>query len=267
MRQSTSRGGAAALAVAVLLGGLCQAGCTGVPTARKPAHRVTGAPAADVVAPRGTAPAAWMAAGTAAGKTVIDSFIARLQAHPATPFEVKYPFGAGKVPAVIFYAVRPPDGLLFSESPVSGKSRTRIVVNGSGEYRCVQRTGQARWACQQLTEAGAAAQAKTFAIYTAAYWATYLKNVVRTAGTRVTTLTMRPDAPPTIGKPARAGPMDCIGFRTPGFGVSTICAAAPGILGSVSICQHSITIPMEWYTTSPPASLFQLPPGAKVVAG
>jgi hypothetical protein len=263
------RGTAVALAGALLLGGLCLVGCTGVTTAKKPAHRVTGAPAADIVvargtAPRGTAPAVWMAADTAAGKTAIGSFIAKLQAHAATPFEVKYPFGAGKVPAVIVYAVRPPDGLLFSESPMSGKNRTRIVVNGSGEYRCVQRTGQARWACQQLTEAGAAAQNKNFGIYTAAYWAMYLKNVVRAAGAKVTTSTMRPDAPPTIGKDARAGAMDCIGFRTAGFGVSTICAAAPGILGSVFLCQGSITIPMEWYITSPPASLFQLPPGATV---
>lgn len=270
------RGTVAAVAGALLLGGMCLAGCTGVTTAQKPAHRVTGAPATGAppvnivvprgTAPRGTVPAGWMAADTAAGKTAIGSFIAKLQAHAATPFEVKYLFGAGKVPAAIVYAVRPPDGLLLSESPMSGKNRTRIVVNGSGEYWCTQRgTGQAGWACRQLSVTSAAAQNKTFGIYTAAHWATYLKNAVRAAGARVTTsTTLRPDAPPTSRKAARDGAMTCIGFRTASSGISTICAAAPGILGSVLLCRgHSF--PMEWYTTSPPASLFQLPPGATVI--
>jgi len=270
MSPSTGHRGAAAFVGAVLLGGLCLAGCTGVTTAKKPAHRAAGAPAVDIVvprgtAPRGTAPAAWMAADTAAGKRAIGSFIAKLQAHAATPFEAKYLFGAGKVPAAIVYAVWPPNGLLFSESPMSGRNRTRIVVNGSGEYLCIQRgTGQAQWKCRQLSEASASAQNKTFGIYTAAHWATYLKNVVRAAGTKVTTsTTMRPDAPPTSRKAARDGGMNCIGFRTASSGISTICAAAPGILGSVLLCRgHSF--PMEWYITSPAASLFQLPPGATV---
>jgi hypothetical protein len=278
MRLSTGHHGtAAALAAAVLLGAL--AGCTGVTTARRPAHRVTGGtapvgratggPAVDIVvprgtAPRGTAPVGWVGVGTAAGKAAIGAFIARLQARAATPFEAKYLFGTGKVPGATLYAVRLPDDLLFAESPIVGRG-FRIVMNGSGEYRCVQRgTGQGQWACQQLSGASAAAQNRDFAIYTAAYWATYLKKLARGAAARISTSTMRADGPPTIMKRARAGEMNCLDFRTAGFGASTICAAAPGILGSVFLCQGSATIPMEWYSTSPPASLFQLPPGATV---
>lgn len=246
------RGIGAAVAVAVLMGAPGLAGCGAGHAASKVSH-----PAAGNHPVAGT-----MAAG---GKGTVGAFIAKLQARTATPFEAKY-LRTGKAPAVIVYAVRPPDGLLFSESPIAGRGRRiRVVVNGSGEYRCIQRrTGQAQWTCQQLTGASAAAQNKNFAIYTAAYWATYLKKLPLAARARATTSTMPADAPLTIGKGARAGAMNCIGFRTPGFGVSTICAAAPGILGSVFLCQGSTTIPMEWYTTSPPASLFQMPPGARV---
>lgn len=261
MSLMTSHRGTAALAAGVLLGGLALAGCSAGHAVRKIHHPVAGN---DPVAGN------HLVASTPVtnGKGTVGAFIARLQAAAATPFEAKYLSG-GRVLTVIFYAVRPPDGLLFSESPiVPNGRRIELVKNGSGEYRCTRRgTGQAQWTCQQLTEAGVTAQNKSFASYTAAYWATYLQKVALAARTKATTFTaftMPPDAPPTIGKRDRAGPMSCIGFRTAGFGVSTVCAPAPGILGSVFLCQGSVTAPMEWYTTSPPASLFQLPPGAKV---
>jgi hypothetical protein len=248
------RGTAAALAAAVLL---LLAGCTAGHPVTKISQPVT---SHHRVASR------HLLASTPvpAGKGTVAAFIAKLQAHAATPFEAKYLFGAGKVPATIVYAVRPPDGLLFAESPMSGKNRTQIVVNGSGEYRCIRPVGQAQWVCQRLSEASAATQNKTFAIYTAAYWASYLKQVARGAMAKITTFTMPPNAPPWIRERIRDAAMNCIGFRAAKSGISTVCAAAPGILGSVLLCRgHSF--PMEWYKTSPPASLFRLPPGARVI--
>jgi len=143
--------------------------------------------------------------------------------------------------------------------------RIQIVMNGAGEYRCIQRgTGRAQWTCRQLSKTSAAAQNKDFATYTAAHWATYLKTVALTPGAKITTFTMSPNMAPIIGKGTPVAGMKCIGFRPAGVGGSSICAAAPGILGSVFGCVGT-TIVMHWYTTSPPASLFQLPPGAKVI--
>jgi hypothetical protein len=245
------RGTAAALAGAVLLGGL--AGCGAGHAVTRISHRgARNHPLASTL--------------VAAGKGTVAAFIAKLQARPATPFAAKYLI-SGMDPPVVTYAVRPPGQLLFSESPIVGKGRrTRIVVNGSGEYRCTQRgTGAARWTCQQLSAASAAAQNKNLAVYTAAHWATFLKKVALAAAAKTTTFTMRADAPPTIGKGAHAGRMSCLGFRSAGTGISTICAAAPGILGSVILCRGPISFVLERYVTSPPASLFQLPPGAKII--
>jgi len=76
---------------------------------------------------------------------------------------------------------------------------------------------------------------------------------------------MPANQPPTVRKDARGEGMSCLGFRAAGTGISSVCAAAPGILGSVILCQGPTSFLMEWYVTSPAASLFQLPPGAKII--
>jgi hypothetical protein len=258
------RGTAAALVAALLTGGLVLAGCAAGHAARKIPHS-----AAVNQAVAGNRLAA--STPVAAGKGTVGAFIAKLQARAVTPFEATY-LSFGKVPADIVYAVRPPDGLLFRDNTVvAGKTRhTQIVVNGSGEYRCVQRgTGHAQWTCRQLGRASAAAQNKTFAVYTAAHWAAYLKTVALAAGAKVTTVTQPANTVPMIGRAARDKEMDCLGFRPAGApagfaGLRSICAAAPGILGSVFGCSGP-GIVLHWYITSPPASLFQLPPGARVI--
>jgi len=263
------RGTAAALAGAVLLGGLALAGCAAEHAVRKTSHAAAGSQAVANTRVAGDRLAA--STPVTAGKGTIGAFIAKLQAGAGTPFEATY-LSFGKVPADIVYAVRPPDGLLFRDNTLAGGKarRTQIVVNGSGEYRCVQRgTGHARWTCRQLGRASAAAQNKTFAVYTAAHWAAYLKTVALTPGAKVFTFTQSANTAPMIGEGTRVDGMDCLSFRPPGAaagfaGLRSICAAAPGILGSVFGCSGP-GILLHRYITSPPASLFRLPPGAKVI--
>jgi hypothetical protein len=140
------------------------------------------------------------------------------------------------------------------------------VVNGSGEFLCIQRgTGQARWTCQQLSQASAAAENKTFAIYTAAHWAAYLKTVALAAGTEVTMPAMPAAGSGMTSEGARDAQANCISFRAAGAtGFSVICATAPGVLGSVVPCTGPTSFLLQSYNPAPPASLFQLPPGAKV---
>ena len=59
--------------------------------------------------------------------------------------------------------------------------------------------------------------------------------------------------------------MNCVDFRTPGVtGTSTICTTSQGLLGYVKVADGSTSFEIKSYSTSPPASLFRLPPGAKV---
>lgn len=256
MSQSTVRPAtAAALAAAVVMGGPVLAGCAAGHAVTKGSHPVA---SSHVV----------VRSSVAGNGGALGRMIAKLQAAAATPFEAEYMAG-GIDPPFIVYAVRPPDGLLVKVTTFGGKSRRiQFVVNGSGAYLCRSPgTGPARWTCQQLDRAGVAAQQRIFGVYTAAHWAAYLKTVRLAAGTKATTA--RAYALPTIGRGARDDRMSCIDFRPVGAaagfrGIRTICAAAPGVLGSVMGC-YGPTIVMGRYITSPSASLFQLPPGAKVI--
>jgi hypothetical protein len=242
----------AARAGAILLSGVCLAGCTGV-TAANQLPRL----AASGKATTGHAPAG--------GKAVVDEFAAQLRPRAVRSFEVKYAVG-GSAPREIVYAVRPPGELVFRDTGlVSGKGR-QIVVNGSVEYLC-RSPGHARWTCQQLDRASAAAQAKTFGIYTAAYWAEFLRAFALTPGFaryHVSTFrTMRGSAHVVRALANPAG-WHCLDFSPPGtHGIDVVCAVAPGILGLVTY--HATSFMIESYDPSPPASLFVLPPEAKVI--
>jgi hypothetical protein len=192
-----------------------------------------------------------LAGGAAAGRAAVDSFIAELQPGTAAPFEAQY-VTTGSTARKIVYAVRPPGELMFQDTAlVSGRGR-QIVVNGSGEYLCLS-PGHARWTCRQLDRASAAAQNETFGVYTPAHWAAFLKAYVPAPGARVTTFTTSANLPG----------MNCLDFSPPGTrGIDVVCVAAPGILGLVTF--HATAFMIESFDPSPPASLFGLPPGAKV---
>ena len=59
--------------------------------------------------------------------------------------------------------------------------------------------------------------------------------------------------------------MKCVDFVATGEpGTSTICTTPQGVLGYVRVATDSTTFEIKSYSTSPPASLFRLPAGAKV---
>jgi hypothetical protein len=59
--------------------------------------------------------------------------------------------------------------------------------------------------------------------------------------------------------------MNCIDLVARGVtGSSTICSTAQGILGYVKVASNSTSFQITSYSSSPAASLFQLPPGATV---
>jgi hypothetical protein len=59
--------------------------------------------------------------------------------------------------------------------------------------------------------------------------------------------------------------MNCIDLETPGTsGKSTICTTSQGVLGFAQVAGDSTSFAITSYSSSPPASLFQLPPGAKI---
>jgi hypothetical protein len=196
-------------------------------------------------------------------KATIDAFTGKMQSAAATPFEATY-MTTGSAPATVVYAVQPPHGLSFTDSAsaagAGGAPGVDIVVNSSGEYSCTPPSAAgSTWSCQKLGTASAAAENKIFDFYTPAHWVSFLKDfslAAGIAGDKVTTSNMA----------VNGFSMNCVDFVAPGVaGTSTICTTAQGILGYVRVASSATSFEIKSYSASPPSSLFQLPPGAKVV--
>ena len=198
-------------------------------------------------------------------KEAVDTFASTLQSGTAAPFEATY-VTTGSAPATVVYAVQPPTGVAFDDTPSGGTGDTtpvHIVVNSSGEFACSQPsvTGGAsstQWTCEKLGTADAATENKIFDFYTPAHWIGFLKDfslAAGLAGDKVSSSTMT----------VNGFSMNCVDLVAPGVaGTSTICTTAQGILGYVNVASDSVSFEIEKFSTSPSPSLFALPPGATV---
>jgi len=225
----------AAIAAALLLGGTGAAGCGVVSKINSIRHAVQG------------------------NRQIIKTFTQGLKDSKATPFQATYVTTGGSSPATVTYAVQPPANVAFMESATgSGTSQIDLVANSSGEYSCSQASPAAQWTCQKLGPASAAAQNALFAVYTPSHWVTFLEAfslVAGLAGDHVTTSTMT----------VNGFSMNCVNFTAKDVkGISTICTTAQNILGYVKVASEPTSFELKTYTASPPASAFQLPPGATV---
>jgi hypothetical protein len=192
-------------------------------------------------------------------KATVDSFTQNLQSGQSVPFEATYTT-TGSAPATVVYAVDPSGGgLAFHETQTGANaSNLQVIVNSSGEYVCNQSGAGGAWSCQKLGKSDAASENKIFDFYTPAHWVGFLKGVslvAGLAGDKVTSSTMS----------LNGFDMNCVDLVAHGVpGTSTICSTSQGILGYVKVASDSTSFQITNYSSSPSASLFQLPPGATV---
>jgi hypothetical protein len=191
-------------------------------------------------------------------KATINAFTAKVQSGEASPFEATY-VTTGSSPTTVVYAVHPPTGLSFTESPTAGSAPSvDLVVNSTGEFSCTPPSSGGSWTCQKLDGTSSATENQIFDFYTPAHWVTFLRDfslAAGIAGDRVTSSTMT----------VNGFPMSCVDFQASGTpGTSTICTTAQGILGYVKVAADSTSFEIKSYSPSPPASLFQTPPGATI---
>jgi hypothetical protein len=191
-------------------------------------------------------------------KATIDAFDSKLQSGSATTFEATY-VTTGSSPATIVYAVQPPKGVAFSDTPSGGTGDTtpvHLVANSSGEYACSESSGA--WTCEKLGKADASTQNQIFDFYTPAHWVTFLRDFSLAAG-------FAGDKVSSSNMTVNGLAMSCVDFRATGVpGTSTICTTSQGILGYVKVASDSTSFEIQKFSSSPPASLFELPPGAKI---
>jgi hypothetical protein len=193
-------------------------------------------------------------------KSTIDAFTTKVQSGESTTFEATY-MTTGSSPATIVYAVQPPTGLAFTDTPLGSTGTTAdIVVNAMGEYSCSPpSSSSSSWSCEKLGTTTAASENQIFDLYTPAHWVGFLKDfslAAGLAGDKVSTSTLS----------VNGFALSCVDFVAPGVpGTSTICSTAQGILGYVKVASVATSFEIKSYSASPAASLFELPPGATIV--
>lgn len=235
MTAGTPRRRISTLVALLVCVGLVGTGCSAVNKVRNAVHTVEG------------------------NKATIDSFTQNLQSTSTTPFQATYTT-TGAAPATVVYAVDPASGgLAFHETQTGASpSAVQVIVNSSGEYVCNQSGSGAAWSCRKLGQADAAAENKVFDLYTPSHWISFLKGVsllAGLAGDTVTSSTMS----------LNGFSLQCVDLVAKGVsGTSSICTTAQGILGYVKVASNSTSFQITDYSSSPSASLFQLPPGATV---
>jgi hypothetical protein len=185
-------------------------------------------------------------------KATVSAFANQMKAGEATPFEATY-VTTGSSPATIVYAVQPPTSLVFSDTPSgSHAAKADIIVNSSGEYACQQKQ------CQKLKPLQAKTENQVFDFYTPSHWVTFLQDFSLAAGFAGDQIT-------SSTKTVNGFHMSCVDFQASGVpGKSTICTTSQGILGYVKVASDATKFEIKSFSASPPASLFQLPAGAKV---
>jgi hypothetical protein len=198
-------------------------------------------------------------------KATIDAFTNKVKSGESTTFEATY-VTTGSSPATIVYAVQPPTGLAFTETPSAGASSggnptsVDLIVNSSGEYSCTPPAAGSGWSCQKLGTSSAATENQIFDFYTPSHWITFLDDfslAAGIAGDKVTSSTMT----------VNGFNMQCVDFVAPGVsGTSTICTTPQDILGYVKVASDATSFEIQSYSASPSASLFQTPAGATITA-
>jgi hypothetical protein len=222
----------------VIFGGFAFTGCSIIKAVNKVAHDVE------------------------ANKATMDAFTNKIKSGEATTFEATY-VTTGSSPTTVVYAVQPPKGLAFKETPPGSGANSPaldIIVNSSGEYSCMPPSSGSgsTWSCDRLQATNAATENKIFGFYTPSHWVAFLQDfslAAGFAGDKVSSSTM------TVNGFA----MNCVDFVASGVaGKSTICTTAQGILGYVKVASDSTSFEIKSYSASPSASLFEPPPGAKI---
>ncbi|HWF81129.1 MAG TPA: hypothetical protein VN695_11140 [Streptosporangiaceae bacterium] len=191
-------------------------------------------------------------------RSAIKLFTQDLRSGEATSFSATYVTTGGS-PTTTTYAVKPPTDVAFVEvAQGSGTADFDLISNGSGEYSCTSAGASSGWSCQKLGKAEAIAQNQIVGFYTPSHWVAFLNAfsiAAGFAGDKVTTSSMT----------VNGFSMHCVDFNAKGVhGTSTICSTAQNILGYVKVAGDATSFELKSYSSSPAASLFQLPAGAKL---
>ncbi len=195
---------------------------------------------------------------------VMAGFTSRIQQGESATFEATYTT-TGSAPATVVYAAVPAQNeVAFTDTPTGGANGPDaadyldLIENPAGFYSCTPATPTSGATCNRYGTLSAADQRNLLDFYTPSHWISFLQGLALAAG-------FAGDKVTTSAMTVNGFTMSCVDFGAPGVsGTSTICTAGQDILGYVKVAGDSTSFELTAYSASPPASLFQPPPGATI---
>ncbi|MGO8721892.1 MAG: hypothetical protein ACLQRM_03980 [Acidimicrobiales bacterium] len=193
------------------------------------------------------------------GSAAINSLTSKIQTGDATTSYDATWVTTGSSPATISYAATPPHDFAFVDTTSTGQ--LRLFAGSAGEYECNKQSASGdTWSCIKAQGAEINTDKLVYALYSGAYWIDFLKIYSVAAalhGVTITSSTMT----------VHGFNLQCavvVSGTKPNQSTSEVCVTSQGILGYVSVSAKSADFEIKSYSTSPPSSLFEVPPGATV---
>jgi hypothetical protein len=190
------------------------------------------------------------------GSAAINQLSSKISAGDSAAYDVSY-VTTGSAPATINYAADPPTDFAIDDTTASGE--LRVFAGSAGQFEC-NRSGTARWACDKTDYSGVNTSKMAYALYSGAYWIDFLK--IYSAWAALHKVTVSQSTMTVNGFKLECAVV--VSGTKPNQSTSEVCVTSQGILGYVSVAAKSADFEIKSYSPSPPASLFQVPPGATV---
>lgn len=195
-------------------------------------------------------------APSSGGAGSLGAITSKLQASTNTPFDATYSIIGGTGQATTLeLAVSPPGKFVFVTTSANG-NKSELISAGQLSDSCTEAGGS--WTCVPLPQSEFASVEKALQIYKSSYWTGILagmQSAAKAGGIRVTPST----------KSLAGQNVECVTYSggTAGSG-GEICVTHDGVLAYVRSAGTGTTFELSSYSSSPPASVFGLPPGATV---
>lgn len=193
------------------------------------------------------------ATGGAAGS--LGAITSKLQGAANTPFEATYAISGSTGTTSLELAVSPPGKFVFVTTSANG-SKDELISAGQLSDSCVQAGGS--WTCTALPQSQFASVERALQIYKSSYWTRILaglQSAAKAGGIKVTAST----------KSLAGQTVQCVTYSGAAAGSGgEICVTRDGVLAYVRSAANGSSFALSTYSTSPPPSLFGLPPGATI---
>jgi hypothetical protein len=191
------------------------------------------------------------------GSAAINSLTAKINAGDNAAYDVTY-VTTGSSPATINYAAQPPNDFAFDDS--TSTSELMVFAGSAGQFECNRPKAGATWQCLKTDVSGVNTTKLMYALYSGSYWIDFLKLYSVAAALHGVTIS-------SSSMTVNGFKLQCavvVSGKAPNQSTSKVCVTSQGILGYVSVAAKAADFEIKSYSSSPAASLFQLPAGATV---